>query len=237
MSLELIRTWHRKGVPIRQGYGLTEFGPNVFSLPQEEAERKIGSIGFPNFYVDARVVTEDGSDVPQGAIGELVLRGPVCTPGYWRDAAATAEAIRAGWFHTGDLVRQDDEGFFYVVDRAKDMYKSGGENVYPAEVEHYLRTHPRIIEAAVVGVPDEKWGETGMAFVVPSDAALAAEDIARYCDGAMARFKVPKYVRLVDALPKGDSGKVLKRALRELGRAELSALEVSRQQQERSAWQ
>jgi fatty-acyl-CoA synthase len=216
MSLELIRLWQDRGVPIRQGYGLTEFGPNVSSLQEEHAERKIGSIGFPNFYIDARVVDEAGHEMPAGQVGELVLRGPVCTPGYWNNPAATAEAIVDGWFHTGDLVRRDEEGFFYVVDRKKDMYKSGGENVYPVEVEHYLRTHPKIREVAVVGVPDPKWGEVGRAFVVlePGESATA-DDVREYCAGRLARFKTPVHVSFVAELPRGDSGKVLKRALRE----------------------
>jgi fatty-acyl-CoA synthase len=225
MSLELIRAWQDRGVPIRQGYGLTEFGPNVFSLQQEHAERKIGSIGFTNFYIDARVVDDADRDVATGTVGELVLRGPVCTPGYWNNPAATAEALRGGWFHTGDLVRQDDEGFFYVVDRKKDMYKSGGENVYPVEVEHFLRTHPRIGEVAVVGVPDAKWGEVGMAFVVAvAGETLSVDDVLDHCAGNLARFKVPKHVRIVGELPKGDSGKILKRELKERGRVELQEM-------------
>jgi fatty-acyl-CoA synthase len=216
MSLELIRAWHRKGVRIRQGYGLTEFGPNVFSLQEEHAEAKIGSIGFPNFYVDARVVDDADAEVGRGEVGELVLRGPVCTPGYWRNPEASALAIRDGWFHTGDLVRQDEQGFFYVVDRKKDMYKSGGENVYPVEVEHFLRTHPSIREVAVVGAPDAKWGEVGMAFVVTeAGVSLTPDDVLTFCRGNLARYKVPVHVRFVEALPKGDSGKVLKRQLRE----------------------
>ena len=223
MSLELIRAWHARGVPIRQGYGLTEFGPNVFSLQEEHAERKIGSIGFPNFYIDARVVDDEDRDVSPGTVGELVLRGPVCTPGYWRNPEASAQAIRGGWFHTGDLVRQDDEGFFYVVDRKKDMYKSGGQNVYPVEVEHFLRTHPAIREVAVVGAPDEKWGEVGMAFIVrAADVPLTEADVLAFCDGQLARFKTPRYVRFVDELPKGDSGKLLKRVLRDAAVAELT---------------
>jgi fatty-acyl-CoA synthase len=227
MPIELIRAWHRKGVPIRQGFGITEFGPNIFSLQEEHAERKIGSIGFPNFYVDARVVDDDDRDVPDDTVGELVLRGPVCTPGYWRNPQATAEAIRDGWFHTGDLVRRDAEGFFYVVDRKKDMYKSGGENVYPVEVEHFLRTHPAIRDVAVVGAPDAKWGEVGMAFVVLEDGASAsAEELIAFCRGNLAKFKTPVHVRFVATLPRGDSGKVLKRVLRELAKAEMSGSKV-----------
>lgn len=224
MPLELIRAWHAKGVPIRQGYGLTEFGPNVFSLQEEHAERKIGSIGFPNFYIDARVLDDEDRELPANEVGELVLRGPVCTPGYWRNPEASAQAIRDGWFHTGDLVRRDEEGFYYVVDRKKDMYKSGGQNVFPAEIEHFLRTHPAIREVAVVGAPDEKWGEVGMAFVVcEAGAALTAEDVIAFCSGQIAKYKMPKYVAFIDELPKGDTGKVLKRVLRERAAAELTA--------------
>ncbi len=216
MSLELIRVWHERGVPIRQGFGLTEFGPNVFSLNEEHAERKIGSIGFPNFYVDAEVVDDQDRRLGPGEIGELALRGPVCTPGYWRNPEATAQAIREGWFHTGDLVKRDEEGFFYVVDRKKDMYKSGGENVYPVEVEHFLRTHPKVRDVAVVGVPDERWGEVGMAFVVlrPGES-LTTQDLLDFCAGQIAKFKTPKYVEFIEELPVSDAGKVLKKALRE----------------------
>ncbi|MBR9978033.1 MAG: AMP-binding protein, partial [Bacteroidetes bacterium] len=166
MPVALIRLWQNKGVPIRQGYGLTEFGPNVFSLNEEDAIRKIGSIGFPNFYVDTRIVDEEADDVAVGEVGELLLRGPVCTPGYWNNPEATAATIRDGWFYTGDLVRRDEEGYYFVVDRKKDMFISGAENVYPAEVEHVLRSHPAVRAAAVIGVPDDRWGEVGKAFLV-----------------------------------------------------------------------
>jgi fatty-acyl-CoA synthase len=217
MPVERIRFWHDRGIPIRQGYGLTEFGPNVFSLQEEHAERKIGSIGFPNFYIEARVVDDQGRELPADAVGELALRGPVCTPGYWNDPQATAAAIRDGWFHTGDLVRRDEEGFFFVVDRKKDMYKSGGENVYPAEVEAFLRTHPAVREVAVVGVPDPQWGEVGRAFVVAEPgSALDSAALLEYCAGRLAKFKTPRHVTLVAQLPRGDSGKILKRALRDV---------------------
>ena len=216
MPLELIRLWHDRGVPIRQGYGLTEFGPNVFSLNEEHAEEKIGSIGFPNFYIDARVVDDDDRPLGPGEVGELVLRGPVCTAGYWRNPEATAEALRGGWFHTGDLVKRDEDGFYYVVDRKKDMYKSGGENVYPVEVEHFLRTHPKVREVAVVGVSDPKWGEVGKAFVaVEPGETMTAEELLEFCSGQLARFKMPKQVEFLDELPKGHSGKILKKELRE----------------------
>lgn len=214
MPLKLIHTWQNKGVPIRQGYGLTEFGPNVFSLNEEDSLRKIGSIGFPNFYVQVKVVDLDGQPVKSGDVGELLLKGPTCTPGYWQNESATTEAIIDGWFRTGDLVRQDTEGFFYVVGRKKDMYISGGENVYPAEVERVLQSHPHILEAAVIGIPDDKWGEVGKAFIVASSGQkLSSEEIMRFCLRQLAKFKVPKSFEFLEELPKGDSGKVLKRVL------------------------
>jgi fatty-acyl-CoA synthase len=214
MPLELIRTWEAKGVPIRQGYGLTEFGPNVFSLNEEDSLRKIGSIGFANFYIETRVINDHGRDVGPGEIGELLLKGPVCTPGYWRNDEATRQTIRDGWLHTGDLVRFDDEGYFYVAGRKKDMFISGGENVYPVEVERYLSTHPAIREVAVVGVPDPKWGEVGKAFVsLKSGANLTAEELIAFCAGNLAKYKIPKLVEFRAELPKGDSGKILKRLL------------------------
>lgn len=216
MPLPLIRDWHAKGVPIRQGYGLTEFGPNVFSLNEEDAERKIGSVGFPNFYIDIRVVDNDGKDVPDGEPGELILRGPVMMDGYWNNPDATADTIRGGWLHTGDIVIRDSEGYVRIVDRKKDMYISGAENVYPAEIEHFLRTHPSIREVAVLGVPDARWGEVGMACIVLKPlSVLSAEDVIAYCDGQLARYKIPKHVRFLDALPKSDSGKILKRSLKQ----------------------
>jgi fatty-acyl-CoA synthase len=216
MPLPLIRAWHAKGVPIRQGYGLTEFGPNVFSLSERDAERKAGSIGFPNFYIDARVVDDDGRELPADEIGELVLRGPAAMQGYWRNEAATAETLRDGWLHTGDLVRRDAEGYFYVVGRKKEMFISGAENVYPAEVEAFLQTHLAVKAVAVVGVPDDRWGEVGKAFVVPKEGAdVTADEIVEFARTGLARYKVPKHVAFRDALPTSDSGKVLRRALRE----------------------
>lgn len=214
MPLELIKAWQTKGVPIRQGYGLTEFGPNVFSLNEEDAIRKIGSIGFPNFYIETKVVNAEGHEVKAGEIGELLLKGPVCTPGYWKNAKATTETIRDGWLHTGDLVRFDEEGYFYVVGRKKDMFISGGENVYPVEVEQYIGSHPAVREVAVIGVPDEKWGEVGKAFIaLKAGASLTAEEVLRYCSGNLAKYKIPKHIAFLPELPKGDSGKILKRQL------------------------
>ncbi len=216
MPLELIKTWDKKGIPIRQGYGLTEFGPNVFSLNEEDAIRKIGSIGFPNFYIEAKVVDNDGKELPDNEVGELVLRGPMCMNGYWHNDKATQETIKEGWLYTGDLVRRDSEGYYYVVGRKKDMFISGGENVYPPEVEQILRAHPGVLEAAVIGVPDEKWGEVGKAFVVRHSDTLTVEELQSHCLQNLAKFKIPKHFVFLAALPKGDSGKILKRKLAEI---------------------
>lgn len=214
MPIELINTWHDKGVPIRQGYGLTEFGPNVFSLNEEDALRKIGSIGFPNFYVDVRIVDERGLDVGANEVGELILRGPMAMAGYWRNEKATAETLKDGWLYTGDLVRRDEEGYVYVVGRKKDMFKSGGENVYPVEIEQVLRRVSGVREVAVIGVADEKWGEVGKAFVVRDDAAVDEDSLRDHCARNLAKFKIPKHFVFLESLPKGESGKILKKALR-----------------------
>ncbi len=217
MSIDLIQTWQKKGVPIRQGFGLTEFGPNVFSLDEEDAIRKIGSIGFPNFYIETKVVDDHGKEVSHDEIGELLLRGPVCTPGYWKNETATKESIIDGWFHTGDLVRFDEEGYFYVAGRKKDMFISGGENVYPVEVERILSQHPAVREVAVVGIPDDKWGESGCAVISLNSGTHAnSTDILQFCADKLAKFKIPKRVEFMENLPKGDSGKILKREIKKL---------------------
>lgn len=214
MSLELIQTWQARGVAIRQGFGMTEVGPNCFSLDAAESTRKMGSIGLPNFYVDAKLVHDDGEECGTDEVGELLLRGPVVTPGYWRNERATAETIRDGWFHTGDLLRRDAEGFFFVAGRKKDMFISGGENVYPVEIERLLSTHPKIREVAVVGVKDPQWGEVGRAFIAPVEGAqLSADEVLSFLSGKLAKYKLPKSVVFRESLPKSDSGKILKRAL------------------------
>ncbi|MFZ4404460.1 MAG: acyl-CoA synthetase [Pseudobdellovibrionaceae bacterium] len=222
MPVDLIQAWDKKGIPVRQGYGLTEFGPNVFSLHEKDAIRKIGSIGFPNFYIQAKVVDDQSQEVGANQIGELILSGPTCMPGYWKNDKATKETLKNDWMYTGDLVRKDEEGYFYVVGRKKDMYKSGGENVYPPELEQVIRQLPGVQEVAVIGVPDEKWGEVGKAFVVPQpqtgDAGqiLTQEKLQQHCIQNLAKFKIPKYFVFIDSLPKGDSGKILKRKLAEM---------------------
>ena len=213
LPLEVIRAWDRKGIKIRQGFGLTEVGPNLFSLHQDDAMRKIGSIGRANFYVETKLIDEHGQEVDPNEVGELCLRGPMTTPGYWRDPEATAKALPDGWFRTGDLLRCDAEGYFFVMDRIKNMYISGGENVYPAEIERFLLTFPGVSEVAVIGVPDTRWGEVGKAFVVTKGLDISGEALLAYCAGNLARFKVPKYLELVAELPKNDTGKINKKAL------------------------
>ncbi len=218
MPIPLIERWDERGVAIRQGYGMTEVGPNLTSLHQDDAIRKKGSIGRPNFYVQIRIVDEAGAAAPPNTAGELLLKGPMVTPGYWRNAEATAKAIEDGWFHTGDMVMQDEEGYLFVVDRIKNMYISGGENVYPAEVERVLQTHEAISEAAVIGVPDEKWGESGCAFVVCQPGQLLdAEAVRAHCKAHLAKFKVPRDVVFLEALPKNDTGKIDRGRLRVRG--------------------
>ncbi|MCP9234976.1 class I adenylate-forming enzyme family protein [Lewinella sp. JB7] len=210
----LIERWHDRGVPIRQGFGMTEVGPNLFSLHEDDALDRKGSIGRPNFYVRTRVVGDDGTDCRPGEAGELWLRGPMTTPGYWRNSAATEKVFDGGWFRTGDVVRRDAEDYFYVVGRIKEMYISGGENVYPAEVERYLETHPAVAEAVVVGVTDPCWGEVGHAYLVLVERhSTTKQEISDYCRLGLAGFKVPKRITLVDALPRNSTGKVDRRAL------------------------
>jgi len=203
MPEALLDVWAERGVDIVQGYGLTEAAPNVLCLPPEDARRKAGFAGKPYPYVECDV---------SGA-GELLVRGPNVFPGYWRNPDATAETIRDGWLHTGDLVERDPEGYYRVRGRLKELVISGGENVYPAEVEAVLHEHPAVADAAVVGVPDERWGEVCAAFVVLTDEAT--EDALRaFCADRLARFKVPKSFHVVNELPRNSMGKIQKSELR-----------------------
>ena len=208
MPLPLIQLWEQKGIPVRQGFGLTEVGPNIFSLHHDDAIRKIGSIGTPNFFVDVKLVKQDGTEAGTDEEGELWLKGSVCTPGYWKNEKASSEAFNDGWFRTGDILVRDSEGYYFVKDRIKNMFISGGENVYPAEVERLLQTHPSIAEVAVIGVPDERWGEVGQAIVVSLEPSLSGEEISEYCQGKLAKFKIPKHYTFTDSIPKTESGKI-----------------------------
>lgn len=206
----------RAGIRFSDGFGMTETGSN-FAMPVHDVDRliaKAGSCGLPLLSVQTRIVDDEGHDVPRGETGELWLRGPSISPGYWNQPEATAKAFKDGWFRTGDAALQDDDGFFYIVDRKKDMYISGGENVYPAEVEAVLAELTDIAEAAIIGVPDERWGETGRAFIVlKPGATLTAEAIQAHCLSRLAKFKVPARVVITTTIPRTASGKVQKHLL------------------------
>jgi len=217
LPVPLIKAWREvHDVPFKQGFGMTEFGPGIFSMGPEYAETKAGSIGRPNYFVDARIVDDENIPVPIGEVGELVLKGPSMFSGYFKNPKATEEAIDGdGWFHTGDLARIDEDGFYYIVDRKKDMFISGGENVYPVEIEKALYEHPAVHMCAVIGVPDEKWGEVGKAFVVLKPGwELSEEELLEFLRDRLARYKVPKSIEFVDGLPLSPAGKILKRELK-----------------------
>jgi fatty-acyl-CoA synthase len=205
--------WER-GVDFKMGYGLTESGPNTFWLPPEDVRRKPGSVGVPLFHVDVQVVRPDGTKAAPDEVGELLIRGPQVVPGYWNRPEETAHTFVDGWLHTGDLARHDSEGYYYIVGRLKDMIISGGENIYPAEVEGVLASHPGVVAAALIGVPDPHWGEVGRAIVVARPgAAPTAEALLAFARDRLARYKVPKSVIFVDALPMTGPSKVDKRLL------------------------
>jgi acyl-CoA synthetase (AMP-forming)/AMP-acid ligase II len=196
-------------------YGLTETVSGDTFLDRDSIVRKLGSVGRPCLYLELDIWDDQGRPVPAGERGEVVLRGPKVFKGYWRDPDATAAAFAGGWFHTGDIGVRDDDGYLFIVDRLKDMIVSGGENIAGSEIERVLYEHASVVEAAVVGRPDDRWGEVPVAYVVVSTAAPAtAEELVEHCRGQLARFKVPKEVVLIDALPRNPSGKVLKRELR-----------------------
>jgi len=213
--LPLLEFFQSRGYKFFEGFGMTETAPNACFLAAKDAARKNGSVGKPLAHVRMRIVDEADRDVPQGEVGELVMRGPNLFIGYWNRPEATEEAFRNGWFHSGDLCRQDEEGFYYIVDRKKDMFISGGENVYPVEVEQVLNCHPKVSELALIGVPDEHWGEVGMLIVVPrAGEEITLAEMATFCEGKLAHFKVPRHIAVVDALPRNATGKVLKHMLR-----------------------
>lgn len=197
-------------------YGQTELSPVATVLKPEDQLRKLGSAGRPSINVETRVVDDDDNPVPVGTVGEIVHRSPHTTLGYWKNPEKTAEAFRNGWFHSGDLGVMDDEGYLSVVDRKKDMIKTGGENVASREVEELIFTHPAVSEVAVFGVPHPKWIEAVMAVVVPrAGQTLTTEELLAFCRERMAGYKAPKLAEIVDTLPKNASGKILKRDLRE----------------------
>jgi acyl-CoA synthetase (AMP-forming)/AMP-acid ligase II len=220
VPVSLIEAWHSMGVQVRQVYGATETHGGICLLNAEHAMSKAGSTGLPYFGIDVRVVDLAGNPVPPGLPGEVITRGPHLFTGYWNRPDATSEAIRDGWFHTGDIAEIDEEGFIYIKDRSKDMIISGGENVYPAEVENVLSSHPGVSEVGVIGQPSAKWGESACAVVVRAsawsgDESRLLEELRELARTRLARFKQPKTYLFVDTLPRNPTGKVLKRVLRE----------------------
>jgi fatty-acyl-CoA synthase len=212
MPEALLETWRARGVEIVQGYGLTEAAPNVLCLPPEDAVRKQGYAGRPYPYVEVALREPESGRLVEGVgVGELVVRGPNVFAGYWRNPEATAAAFADGWLLTGDVAERDEEGDYRISGRLKDMYISGGENVYPAEIESLLHEHEAVADAAVVGVPDERWGESGVAFVVLEPGVTATPDeLGEWCRARLARFKVPREFRVVEELPRSGMGKVAK---------------------------
>ncbi len=212
----IIDTYQARDVTFKQGYGLTEVGVNCFSMSVEDSVTKAGSIGRPMMFTQARCVGPEGDDVPAGEVGELWLRGPHVCRGYWNDPEATRQALdEDGWFHTGDLAKRDEDGFFTIAGRKKDMIISGGVNVYPAEIEATLAAHPGVADSAVVGVPDETWGEVGIAFVVRAPgASVDATALSAHLLESLARYKLPRQFVFVEALPRTPYGKVVKDHLR-----------------------
>jgi fatty-acyl-CoA synthase len=215
MPVALLEQYQARGLDILQGYGMTETGPFVFCLGREDAALKIGSSGQPVLHTEVKVVNEKGDAVGPGIAGELWVRGNNITGGYWNKPEANKISFVDGWFNTGDIVSADEDGYYYIVDRSKDMYISGGENVYPAEVENVIFQIDDVADVAVIGVPDDRWGETGRAFIVTkAGRTLDQLAIITHCRAKLAGFKCPAVVTFVEALPRTASGKVHKPTLR-----------------------
>jgi len=209
---KLIQAFFDKGFLFGQGFGLTETSPTVFLLSREDAQRKMGSVGKPVLYCDFKIVDDDGNLVRPGEVGNLIVSGGNIMKGYWNNEKATNEVLQNGWFHTGDLVREDEEGFVYIVGRKKEMIISGGENIYPLEIETVINRLEEVSEVAVIGIPDEKWGEVPIAFVTVKEA-ITEKAIISHCKNNLGGYKVPKKIIFVDTLPKNSTGKIPKNKL------------------------
>ncbi len=215
VPVSLMESYADMGIEIHQIYGLTETGGPACLIDAENAIKKIGSTGKAFVHTDVRLVDSDGNDSPPNEPGEIIVRAPHVMIEYWNRPDATADTIIDGWLHTGDVAVADEDGFIYIQDRIKDMIISGGENVYPAEIEGVLMTHPQITEAAVIGQEDPTWGESPFAIIVSSDPELTGDAVMQFCDQKLARFKQPRRVEFTDIIPRNPSGKILKRILRE----------------------
>lgn len=213
LSTGIIDAWAEKEILIRQGYGLTEAGPSITSLHHHDALWKKGSIGKANFYIDLKIVNESDEEVGHNEPGELCLRGQVVTPGYWNNSVYTLEKIRDEWFYTGDIVRKDAEGFMYVVGRKNQIYISGGENIHPSEIEKVLYLFPGLLEAAVVGITDPNWGETGLAFVALQGQDVGEHEIKMHMSRYLAPYKIPRRIVILESLPKTGIGKIDRKEL------------------------
>jgi fatty-acyl-CoA synthase len=210
--LPVMEKFWERGVDFKMGYGLTEASGNNFWLPPELVRRKTGSVGYPIFHIDMKTIHEDGTPCADNEAGELLIRGPHVVAGYWRNPEATKDTIRDGWLHTGDIAVRDEDGCYSILGRSKEMFISGGENVYPAEIESVLMAHPKVLDAAVVGVPHETWGEVGRAFLVV-DEGYSEDGLRAFLDERLARYKLPRSIVLLDALPLTAIGKIDKKLL------------------------
>lgn len=209
--MDVFEKFWARGIDFKTGYGLTEAGPNTFWLPKADVRRKPGYVGIPLFHIDVKLVDEDGKEVGPNEIGEIIIRGDHVCSGYWNNWEATKKTIVDGWLHTGDLGLKDEEGYFKIVDRLKDMIISGGENIYPAEVESAIFSCEGVAEVTVFGVPDPKWGEVGCAVIVAKNPQLNEEIIKKHCQERLAKYKIPKYFKFVKEIPKTGAGKIDKK--------------------------
>lgn len=215
LPVSLVQQYHEAGIVLQQGFGMSEAAPSIATLKKELALTKAGSIGRAVFHLEAKIVDDNMIEQPRGHVGELVIRGPNLMQGYWNRPEATKEAFTNGWFHTGDLAKMDADGDIFIVERKKDMYISGGENVYPAEIENIIYELPQISETAVVGIKDQRWGEVGKAFVVlKAGQRMTEERLLDHLKKRLAKFKIPRQVTFLDQLPRNAAGKVLKTILR-----------------------
>lgn len=215
VPVTLLNEYEEAGIEVRQLFGMTECNTGSV-LDSANARDKAGSCGRPFMHTEIRLVDLEGNEAPVGETGEILMRSPNCMKGYWNRPEDTAATIVDGWLHSGDIARVDEDGFYYIMDRKKDMIISGGENIYPAEIEDGLLAHPAVADVGVIGYPDEKWGEAVKAVVVlhPGES-LTEEELVKWCQGKIARFKIPKAIVFTDALPRTPTGKILKRLMRE----------------------
>ncbi|WP_338451097.1 long-chain fatty acid--CoA ligase [Niallia oryzisoli] len=217
-SLEIYKAFRSRGLTFKEGYGLTEAGPNNFYIDPDKVDEKLGSVGKPMLFNIVKIINEDGEQAGTDEVGELLIKGKHVFLNYWNNQEATDEALSSNWLQTGDLAKKDGDGYYYIVGRKKDMIITGGENVYPLEVEHWITELPQVAEAAVVGLPDQKWGEIVAAFIVlKENEQLTKEDIKHHCATKLGKYKVPKQIIFLNQLPKTHVGKIDKKALKKHG--------------------